>query len=46
MAECQHDEMTPLFGALYECVECGFQTEFSAADFGGPDTMKEARGEA
>jgi hypothetical protein len=42
---CEHERMEHAYGDIWRCTNCQHEQEMTAADFGGPDTVWEARGE-
>jgi hypothetical protein len=40
---CEHARMEHAYGTVWECVRCGWTTEYAAEDFGFPGTRQEER---
>lgn len=43
--ECEHEMWDFVSTEVDRCVSCGLERQVTAADYGGPDTIEEARGE-
>jgi len=45
MADCGHERLDYLYANVWWCRSCDGEIQLEASDFGGPDTLEEARGD-